>query len=189
MQRPFGGRSRGQRLVQRACKKSWLDKFPRGSCEMQAWRRKSRICKEVLTVRQRLNEVVRGAGPCDRARLVGLANELMTLARQAHKMAAAPASFVRCAKRRASWAKRLRTIAEQPSWMVRLMEAEAADLADQALRSQQQASRRAWRAWLDEHRVAGAAKVHRLIRELCVAFSVPSVQQRARATMQCHQEL
>ena len=45
------------------------------------------------------------------------------------------------------------------------MEAEATGLADQALRVQQQAARRSWRAWLEDNTTAGAAKVHQLIRE------------------------
>ena len=49
--------------------------------------------------------------------------------------------------------------------MTRIMETEASGLADQALREQQQAPRRSWRAWLEENTTAGAAKVHQLIRE------------------------
>ena len=40
---------------------SGCDKFPRGSHEMQSWRRKARICKNILTARQRLDESLRGA--------------------------------------------------------------------------------------------------------------------------------
>ena len=109
--------------------------------------------------------MLRGEYPFDRGRAFGLAHELMTLARQARKLAAARMNLVPCARRRTFWGIRLRTIAAQPAWMLRLMEAEATDLADQALRVQQKASRRAWRAWWDEHTIGGAAKVHQLIRE------------------------
>ena len=161
----YRGRAKGQRLVLKACKSPWCDNFPRGSRELQAWRRKSRVCKDILTVRRRLDEALCEGTPADGARVQGLAHELMTLARQAHKLAAAPSAWIPCARRRSFWQKRLRTIAEQPAWMVQLMEAEAADLADRALRVQQHAARKAWRAWLDEHTIAGAAKVHQMIRE------------------------
>ena len=45
-----------------------------------------------------------------------------------------------------------------------ILEAGASGLADQALRVQQQAARRSWRAWLEENTTAGAAKVHQLKR-------------------------
>ena len=45
------------------------------------------------------------------------------------------------------------------------MEAEASGLADQDLRVQQQAARKSWRAWLEEKKTGGAAKVHQLTRE------------------------
>ena len=49
--------------------------------------------------------------------------------------------------------------------MIQLTEAEATALADQALRVQQQAARKAWRAWLEENTTGGAAKVHHMIRQ------------------------
>ena len=45
------------------------------------------------------------------------------------------------------------------------MEAEATDLADHALRVQQQVARKSWRAWLEEDTTGGAANVHQLIRQ------------------------
>ena len=51
----FCARSQGQKLVWKACKCPWCDKFPRGSYEMQSWRRTSRICKHILTARQLLD--------------------------------------------------------------------------------------------------------------------------------------
>ena len=51
----------------------------------------------------------------------------------------------------------------QPAWMIQIMEADASGLADQALRVQQQAACRSWRAWLEENTTAGAAKVHQFI--------------------------
>ena len=52
----YRGRSHYQRLVWKACKSPWCDKFPRGTHEMQAWRRKACICGHILTARQRLDE-------------------------------------------------------------------------------------------------------------------------------------
>ena len=56
----FCGRSQGQKLVRKACKSTWCDTFSRGSHEMQSWRRKARICKHILTARQRLDEWLSG---------------------------------------------------------------------------------------------------------------------------------
>ena len=94
-----------------------------------------------------------------------MVHDLLVLARQAHKLAAVRVSLVQCARRQSFWKLRLRTIAVQPAWMIQTTEAEATGLADQALRVQQQAARRSWRAWLEESTTAGAAKVHQLIRE------------------------
>ena len=44
----------------KACKIPWCDKFPRGSFEMHSWRRKTRICKHIITARQRLDEWLLG---------------------------------------------------------------------------------------------------------------------------------
>ena len=144
------------------CNSPWCDKFPRGSHKMQSWRRKARICKHILTARQRLDESLLGERRTDHTRTVELVHEL---ARQAHKLAFVPVSLILSARRQFFWKHRLRTIATLPDWMIRIMEAEASGLADQALRVQQQAARRSWRAWLDENTTAGAAKVHQLIRE------------------------
>ena len=152
----FCGRSQGQKLVWKACKSPWCDKFPRGSYEMQSWRRKARICKHILTARQRLDELLLGEEHIDHTRTLGLVHELLVLARQAHKLAAVPVSLVQCARRQSFWKLRLRTIATQPAWMMQIMEAEATGLADQALRVQQQAARRSWRAWLEENTTAGS---------------------------------
>ena len=140
-------RSQDQTLAWKAINSPWCDKFPRGSHEMQSWRRKARICKHILTARQRLDESLLGERRTDHTRTVGLVHELLVLARQAHKLAVVPVSLILCARR-------------QPDWMIRIMEAEASGLADQASRLQQQAARRAWRAWLEENTIAGAAKVH-----------------------------
>ena len=67
----YRGRSQGQRLVWKACKSPWCDKFPRGTHEMQAWRRKARICRCILTARQRFDEMLRGEFPFDRGRAFG----------------------------------------------------------------------------------------------------------------------
>ena len=61
----FCGRSQGQKLVWKACKSPWCDKFPRGSYEMQSWRRKARICKHSYTARQRLDELLLEEGHID----------------------------------------------------------------------------------------------------------------------------
>ena len=56
----FRGRSQGQKLVRQAD----ATKFPRGSHEMQSWRKKSRICKHILTARQQLDNLrPLGSGP------------------------------------------------------------------------------------------------------------------------------
>ena len=67
--------------VWKACKSAWCDKFPRGCYEMQSWRRKAQICKQNLTARQRLDELVLGEGHIDHTRTVGLVHELLVLAR------------------------------------------------------------------------------------------------------------
>ena len=95
----------------------------------------------------------------DHARTVGLVHELLVLAVQAHKLAAVLVSLILCARRQTFWKHRLRTIATVPDWMIRIMEAEASGLANQALRVQQQAACRSWRACLEENTTAGAAKV------------------------------
>ena len=161
----FRGWSQGQKLVWRSCKSPCCNKFPRGSHEMQSWSRKSRIGKHILTARQRLDELLLGDGQIDHTRTLGLVHPLLVLARQAHKLAAVPMSLVQCARRQTFWKLRLRTIAAQPAWMIQLVEAEATDLADQALRVQQQAARRSWRARLEKNTTGGASKVHQLIRQ------------------------
>ena len=97
--RLFCGKSQGQTLVWKACN-SRCDKFPHGSHEMQSWRRKARICKHILTARQRLDESLLEEGRTDHTRTVGLVHELLVLARQAHKLAAVLVSLVQCARRR-----------------------------------------------------------------------------------------
>ena len=138
----------------------WCDKFPHVSYEMQSWRRKSRICKHILTARQRLGEWLQVKGRHDHSRNLGLVHELLVLARQAHKLAAVP--VVQCARRQLFWKLRLRTIALQAVWMIQIMEAETSGLADQALRVQQQAASKSWCAWLEENTTGGAAKVQQL---------------------------
>ena len=110
----FCGRSRGQKLVWKACKSPWCDKFPRGSYEMQSWRR-----KHILTARQRLDESLLGEGHTDHTRTVGLVHELLVLARQAHKPATFPVSLILCGRRQSFWKLRLRTIATLLAWMIR----------------------------------------------------------------------
>ena len=139
--------------------------------QVSAWQSRNavlaqaRICKHILTARQRLDESLLEEGRTDHTRMVGLVHQLLVLARQAHKLAAVPVSLILCARSQSSWKHRLRTITALPDWMIRIMEAEASGLADQALRVQQQAARRSWRAWLEKNTTAGAAKVHQLIRE------------------------
>ena len=118
------GRSQGQTLAWKACTS------PGASHEMQSWRRKG----------QRLDESLLGERRTDHTRIVGLVHELLVLARQAHKFAAVRVSLILCARRQSFWKHRLRTIAALPDW------AEASGLADRALRVQQQAARRSWRA-------------------------------------------
>ena len=132
---------------------------------MQSWRRKARICKHILTARQRLDELLLGEGHIDHTRTLGLVHELLVLARQAHELPPVPMSLVHCARGQTLWTLRLRTIASQPARVIQLVEAEATGLADQALRVQQQASRKSWRAGLEENTTGVAAKVHLLIRE------------------------
>ena len=108
--RLFCGRSQGQTLVWRACNRPWCDK--------QSWRRKARICKHILTARQRLDESLLGERRTDPTRTVGLVHELLVLARQAHKLAAFPVSLILCARRQSFWKHRLRTIATLLDWMI-----------------------------------------------------------------------
>ena len=58
------------------------------SYEMQSWQIKARICKHILTARQRLDESLLCEGHTDHTRTVGLVDELLVLARQADKLAA-----------------------------------------------------------------------------------------------------
>ena len=80
----FCGRSQGQKLVWEACKSPWCDKFPLGSYEMQSWFRRSRICKHILTARQRLEELLLGEGTPFAPAPWRLVHELLVIARQAH---------------------------------------------------------------------------------------------------------
>ena len=127
---------------------------------MQSWRRTARICKHILTARQRLDESLLGERRTDHTRTVGLAGARETGA----QTGCAPVSLNLCARQQSFWKHRLRTVATLPDLMIRIMEAEASGLADQVLRVQKQAARRSWRAWLEENTTAGAAKVHQLIR-------------------------
>ena len=72
------GRFQGQKLVWRACRSPWCDKFPRGSYEMQSRRRKSRVCKHIITARQRHDELLLGDGHIDHTRILGLVHEGQT---------------------------------------------------------------------------------------------------------------
>ena len=71
----FRGRSQGQKLVWKACKSPWCDKFPCGGYEMQSWRRKALIYKHILTARQRLDELLLGEKHIDHTRTLGLVHE------------------------------------------------------------------------------------------------------------------
>ena len=111
----FRGRSQSQKLVWQACKSLWCDKFPRGSYEVQSWRRKSRNCNHIHTARQRVDELLLRDGHIDHTYTLNLIHELLVVARQTHKLAAVPMSLVQCARRQTFWKLRLRTIAEQPA--------------------------------------------------------------------------
>ena len=137
--RLFCGRSQGQTLGWKACNSPWCDKFPRGSHEMQSWRRKARICKHILTARQRLDESLLGERRTDHTRTVGLVHAAG--ARQTGtQTAAVPVSLILCARRQSFWKHRLRTVATLPDWMIRIMEAEASGLPTRPCRVQQQGS-------------------------------------------------
>ena len=142
--------SQGQKLVWQACKRPLCDKFPRGSHEMQSWRRKSRICKNILTGRQRLDELLLGEGTLITFAPWALVHELLVLAGQAHKLAAVPVSFVHCARRQTFHFGCEPSHRCQPGWG-----AEATGLADQSLCVQPQAARKTWRSWLEENTTGG----------------------------------
>ena len=103
----FCGRSQGQKLVWKACKSPWCDKFPRGSCEMQSWRRKSRICKHILTARlDDLNFWERGT-----LTTLALWDWSTSCWCSPHRLAAVLVSLVQCARRQSFWKLRLRNAA------------------------------------------------------------------------------
>ena len=56
--------------------------------------RKARICKHILTARQRLDEWLLGEEHIDHTRALRLVHELLLLARQAHKLAAVSVRLV-----------------------------------------------------------------------------------------------
>ena len=148
---PFRGRSQGQKWVWQACKTLWCDKVPRNVHEMQSWRRKVEHLQTHSHCPTATDELLLGEEHIDRTSTLVLVRELLVLARQAHKLTAVLVSLVQCARRQTFWKLWLRTISLQPVWMMQLMEAEAIGLADQALRVQQQTSRKPWRAWLEKH--------------------------------------
>ena len=82
----FHGRSQGQQLIGQTCKCPWRDKFPRDSHETQSWRRRSCICKHILTVRQRLDLLQQGGRTHHHTRPLVLVNEFFMLSGQTNKL-------------------------------------------------------------------------------------------------------
>ena len=134
----------------------WCNKFPHGSHEMQSWCRKARICKHILTARQRLDELLLERDISITLALWVWSTSQLVLARQAHKLAAVSMSLMQCARRQSFWKHRLQTIATLSDCMISVTEADASGLVGQTLRVQQQAAPRSWRAWLEENTTAGA---------------------------------
>ena len=111
----------------------------RGGHDMQSSRRRARICKHILTARQRLDEWLLGEGHIDHPHFG--AGPRAVGARQTGTQTGCCNLLSDARDVNRSRSSGCETIATQPAWMKQIMEAEATGLADQAVRVQQQVAR------------------------------------------------